>query len=156
MQNYSSGYWFVYFSIYLILWPYLQHVDIPRLGIKSELQLRSVPQPWQHWILNPLHWAESQTPTSAATRAPAVSLWTRGATVDTADSFISNKVLGYSGGHHHNYDSTSCFESKRAWEKKKENTSLNDFPLNYKNARHKFILVGVGGGGVCERALETA
>ena len=56
--------------------PYLWHIDIPRLGVKSELQLEPMPQPWQHWIqavsaaytavygkiLNPLNQARDQTP----------------------------------------------------------------------------------------------
>ena len=26
------------------------HMEVPRLGVKSELQLWTLPQPWQHWI----------------------------------------------------------------------------------------------------------
>ena len=36
---------------------HLQHMEVPRLGIESKPQLRSMPQRWQHQILNPLHQA---------------------------------------------------------------------------------------------------
>ena len=41
---------------------------VPRLGIRSELQLRSMIQPWQHWILHPLCWAGDGTCISALQR----------------------------------------------------------------------------------------
>ena len=34
---------------------------VPRPGIRSKLQLQPVLQLWQHWILNPLHWARDRT-----------------------------------------------------------------------------------------------
>ena len=34
---------------------------------ESELQLQSMPQLWQHWILNPLRWAGEQTLTTTET-----------------------------------------------------------------------------------------
>ena len=49
-----------YFSIYLKIKIFLgrglhlQHMEIPRLGVKLELQLLAAPQPQQRWILNPL------------------------------------------------------------------------------------------------------
>ena len=60
-----------------LLWPYLQHLEVPCLGIKLELQLPPMPQPQHnmgsephlqptlqldgHWILNPLNEARDQT-----------------------------------------------------------------------------------------------
>ena len=29
---------------FFVLWPYLQHIKVPRLEVKSELQLRPMPQ----------------------------------------------------------------------------------------------------------------
>ena len=49
--------------------PYPGHMEVPGPGIKSEPQLQPKLQPWQQWILNPLHQARDQTCTSAATRA---------------------------------------------------------------------------------------
>ena len=37
------------------------YMEVSRPGIESELQLQPVPQPRQHQILNPLHWASDQT-----------------------------------------------------------------------------------------------
>ena len=42
------------FFLYFFLWPQLRHMEIPGLGVESELQLQSVPQLPKHWILNPL------------------------------------------------------------------------------------------------------
>ena len=53
-----------------VLWPHLQHMEVPRLGVELELQVlayataKATPDPmpvccqlhhslWQHWILNP-------------------------------------------------------------------------------------------------------
>ena len=35
--------------IFFFLWPHPQHMEVPGLGVESELQLRSTPQPRQHW-----------------------------------------------------------------------------------------------------------
>ena len=32
------------------LGPYLRHMEIPRLGVESELELWATPQPWKHQI----------------------------------------------------------------------------------------------------------
>ena len=37
-------YLFIFF-----LWPHLWHMEVPRLGVKQELQLPAYTQPWQHW-----------------------------------------------------------------------------------------------------------
>ena len=91
-QDFYFIFLFFYFSIFFLLWLHLQHVEVPRLGVKSELQLpayttvMAVGNPnhssWQHWILNPLarpgiepastwilgrfinHWATVGTPMS--------------------------------------------------------------------------------------------
>ena len=44
-----------------------QHMEVPRPGVESELQLQSMPQLWQHQILNPLYQAGDQTHASATT-----------------------------------------------------------------------------------------
>ena len=62
---------------FFFLWPKLWHMEVPGLGVKLELQLRSTPQPqqhqiraasstlchsvWQHQNLNPLSKARDQT-----------------------------------------------------------------------------------------------
>lgn len=38
------------FVCFLVLWPYLWHMEVPRPGIESEPQLQSMPLQ-QHWIL---------------------------------------------------------------------------------------------------------
>ena len=57
----------------LVLWMYLQHMEVPRLGVKLELLLLGIATLdqghvcnlyhtlWQHWILNPLREARDQT-----------------------------------------------------------------------------------------------
>ena len=49
---------FFFLFLHLHLW----HMEVPRLGVKSELQLGPVPQPWQHWIINTLSHARDQNP----------------------------------------------------------------------------------------------
>ena len=41
---------FFFFSPPPFLWPYLQHLEVPRPGVKLELQQRPTPQPSQFWI----------------------------------------------------------------------------------------------------------
>ena len=41
---------FLFFFFFVFLWPHLCHMEVPRLGVKSELQLRPTPQPWPHQI----------------------------------------------------------------------------------------------------------
>ena len=53
------------FTSFLLFRPYPWHLEVPRPGIKSELQLWPALQLQQHWILNPLLWAGD--PTRAAT-----------------------------------------------------------------------------------------
>ena len=37
-------------SFFFFLWPHLWHMEVPRLGVTSELQPLAWPQPQQHWI----------------------------------------------------------------------------------------------------------
>ena len=41
---------FASFFFFSLLWPHLQHKEFPGLGVKSELQLQSRPQPKQQQI----------------------------------------------------------------------------------------------------------
>ena len=66
-----------FFFFCFFLGPHLQHMEVPRLGIKSELQLPACTtatatpdlsrvcelhhNSWQHWILNPLSDARDRT-----------------------------------------------------------------------------------------------
>ena len=66
-----------YLFIYLFIGPHLQHMEVPRLGVKSELQLPAYTtatatwdpsricslhhSSWQCWILNPLSGARNWT-----------------------------------------------------------------------------------------------
>ena len=65
------------FWFFIFLGPHLQHMEVPRLGVKSELQLlacataTAMPDPtcvwdlhhssWQRWILNPPNEARDET-----------------------------------------------------------------------------------------------
>ena len=65
------------FFFFSFVGPRLCHMEVPRLGVKSELQLSTYapatatldqsrvcdihPSSWQHWILNPLSEASDQT-----------------------------------------------------------------------------------------------
>ena len=51
----------VIFFFFPLLWPHLQHLEVPRLGIKLELQSRPMPEPQQCRILNPLSKARDGT-----------------------------------------------------------------------------------------------
>ena len=67
--------WKFYFILfYCFLWPHLQHMEVPRPRVWSELQLPAATatqhpscicdlphSSWQHWILNPLSTARDQT-----------------------------------------------------------------------------------------------
>ena len=46
---------FLFWGLFGFFWLHLQHMEVPRPGIKSEPQLWLTPQVWQHRILNPLH-----------------------------------------------------------------------------------------------------
>lgn len=64
--------WFLYqhcflFFVFFLSWLHLWHMEIPRLGIESKLQLQPVPQLQQHQILNPLCLAGVQTHTATET-----------------------------------------------------------------------------------------
>ena len=39
-----------YYYYFFFLWPHLQHMEILRLGVKLELQLKPMPQPQQYRI----------------------------------------------------------------------------------------------------------
>ena len=51
-----SGFGFLFF---FFLWPHLWHMEVPWIGI--DCSCRPTPQPWQHWIHNPLSDARNQT-----------------------------------------------------------------------------------------------
>ena len=74
----EEDFFFVLFFFFLVfLGPYPQQMEVPRLGIKSELQLPAYTtatatwdpsrfcdlhhSSWQHWILNPLSEARNRT-----------------------------------------------------------------------------------------------
>ena len=44
---------------FFFLWPHLWHMEVPRIGIESELELWTTPQLQQCWILNLLLWARN-------------------------------------------------------------------------------------------------
>ena len=56
-----------------LLWPHPQHMEVPRPGVGSELQLWPTPD----ISFNPLHWAGDQTCWFHATQAAAVRFLTR-------------------------------------------------------------------------------
>ena len=56
---------------FFLFWLHLQHVKIPRLEIKSRMQLLLMSQLQQYWILDLLCWARDQACTSAVTKAIA-------------------------------------------------------------------------------------
>ena len=58
--------------IFFFLWPYLQHMEVPRLGVEPELQLLLTPQPGQHEIR-----AASVTYTAACGNAGSLTPWVR-------------------------------------------------------------------------------
>ena len=69
-------YLFIYLFIYLLLGPHPQHMEVPRLGVESKLQLPTTATPeassvcnlhhssWPHWILNELSKPEIETASS--------------------------------------------------------------------------------------------
>ena len=68
--------WFFFFNflffLFFLLQPYLQHMEIPRLGVKLELQLQPTPEPQQQWI-----WAASVTYATAFGNARPLIYWAR-------------------------------------------------------------------------------
>ena len=51
--------------------PQTWHMEVPELGVKSDLQLWSIPQPWQHWIwATPVITASCGSSRSLIHRAP--------------------------------------------------------------------------------------
>ena len=57
-----------FFLSFFVLQPHQGHLEVSGPGIKSEPQLRPTPPLWQHWLLNPLCWAEDRTRTTSETR----------------------------------------------------------------------------------------
>ena len=47
--------------LFVCLGPHLWHMEVPRVGVESELHLRPTPQPQQCQILNPLSEARNRT-----------------------------------------------------------------------------------------------
>ena len=78
-QSFLFSFFFFLFSLFCFLGPHLQHMEVPRLGVKLELQLpayatttaTATPDPslvcdlhqssMQRWILNPLLEARDRT-----------------------------------------------------------------------------------------------
>ena len=56
-----SDIWRLFFFFLVFLGPHLGHMEVPRLGIKSELCCRFTPQPQQHQILHPLSEVKNRT-----------------------------------------------------------------------------------------------
>ena len=77
----------IFFYFFFILtnffWWHSRHIEVPRLGIESEPQLRTVPQLRQCQILNPLPWTRDWTQTSAVTWVAAVGSLTHCTAVGT-------------------------------------------------------------------------
>ena len=72
----------------------LQHMEVPKPGIKSELHLQAMTQLQQCWILNPLQRAGNWTCASTATWATAVRFLTLCATVGTpqVESYMASHI----------------------------------------------------------------
>ena len=51
-----------FFNFNFILWPHMQHMEVPLPGIKSESQPWPVLQMQQYWILNPLRQSGNSHP----------------------------------------------------------------------------------------------
>ena len=76
------------------LWLFPWHLELPRLGGKSELQLRPMPQPWQHRI-----WAESAICVAACSNAGSLTHYT-GTGIELASSWTlhwARNLLSRSG-----------------------------------------------------------
>ena len=61
-----------FFFLFFFKWLHLHHMEVPRLGVESELQLRPIPQPQQCGI-----WAGSATDMTAHGNAESLTHWTR-------------------------------------------------------------------------------
>ena len=59
---------------FLFFWLHLQHMEVPRPGNESELQLQPTPQLQQCHIVKPLYRAGDQTHASAMTQAHASAM----------------------------------------------------------------------------------
>ena len=69
MLNTSVSYLFIYFYLFIVfLGLHWRHMEVPRLGSKSELQLRPAVQPQQHGIQ-----AKSVTYTTAHSNARSLT-----------------------------------------------------------------------------------
>ena len=58
LYQYHADFQFVCFlggGLVVCFWPHLWHMEVSRLGIKSESQLWTTSQLWQHWIFNQLY-----------------------------------------------------------------------------------------------------
>ena len=61
-----------FFAFFFFLGLHPRHMEVPSLGVKSELQLRPTPQPQQHQI-----WATPVTHTTAHGNARSLTYWVR-------------------------------------------------------------------------------
>ena len=66
----------------IFLWPHLWHMDVPGLGVKSELKLKPIPQSQRHRIQ-----ATSSTCTTACSNARSLTHWKRPG-IEPASSWI--------------------------------------------------------------------
>lgn len=70
----KSSFLFYHKNIYLLIYLFRSHpryMEVPGPGVEFKLQLCPILQPWQHWILIPLHQAGNQTCASVVTQAAA-------------------------------------------------------------------------------------
>ena len=70
-------------SSFFFFMGHLQHMEVPRPGVESELQVWPTLQLQQPRSFNPLHWAWDWTCTSAVTQATAVRFLTHCTTAGT-------------------------------------------------------------------------
>ena len=81
-RNYMRKFFFPFF-----LWPWLQYMGVPGLGVESELQLWPTPQPRQYQI-----WAASVTYTAACSNNESLIQWARPG-IEPASSWSLYQVL---------------------------------------------------------------
>ena len=93
---------------FFFLWPHLRHMEVPRLGLKSEPQLLPVPQPWQHHI-----WATSLIYATACGDARFLTHWVKPG-IEATSSRTLCQVLN-SPSHNVNSPNTCFILMNRSW-----------------------------------------
>ena len=73
-KSQENNLWFAYVNLEVILFlgPHLQHMEVPGLGIESELQLQAMPQPQQHRVST-----TSATYAAACSNALSLTHWAK-------------------------------------------------------------------------------